>query len=217
MERAVGLALAARRPHGVKNISLGHGKSLVGLTKSAIASPPRAQEQRIGIRYTPAPERATPRCSREIVPGDHDMAPAFRYGAREFPQSPQAFGTSCPAALRQEIRAHYVADEEALARRLTEEADIGSIPQERAREKAAAFVRSARADAQRSGLIDKFLQEYGLSTAEGVTLMRLAEALLRTPDAATADALIKDKVEAGDWAAHKGRAPFRWSVSRPAR
>ncbi|HXI87838.1 MAG TPA: proline dehydrogenase family protein, partial [Parvularculaceae bacterium] len=53
-----------------------------------------------------------------------------------------------------------------------------------------------------------FLQEYGLSTAEGVTLMRLAEALLRTPDAATADALIRDKVEAGDWSAHKGKSPF---------
>jgi RHH-type proline utilization regulon transcriptional repressor/proline dehydrogenase/delta 1-pyrroline-5-carboxylate dehydrogenase len=111
-------------------------------------------------------------------------------------------------ALRTDLRAHYLADEEALARRLIEGADIGAEARARAQEKAAAFVKSARADARRSGLIDKFLQEYGLSTAEGVTLMRLAEALLRTPDAATADALIKDKVEAGDWAAHKGKSPF---------
>jgi RHH-type proline utilization regulon transcriptional repressor/proline dehydrogenase/delta 1-pyrroline-5-carboxylate dehydrogenase len=112
------------------------------------------------------------------------------------------------APLRSAIRDHYVADEAPLARRLIEEADIGADARRRAQEKAASFVASARANARRSGLIDKFLQEYGLSTAEGVTLMRLAEALLRTPDAATADALIKDKVEAGDWAAHKGKSPF---------
>jgi RHH-type proline utilization regulon transcriptional repressor/proline dehydrogenase/delta 1-pyrroline-5-carboxylate dehydrogenase len=110
--------------------------------------------------------------------------------------------------LRARIRAHALADETALSRRLQGEADIGAAARGRAREKAAAFVAAARANAGRSSLIDKFLQEYGLSSAEGVTLMRLAEALLRTPDAATADALIKDKVEAGDWAAHVGKSPF---------
>ncbi|MBB5519976.1 bifunctional proline dehydrogenase/L-glutamate gamma-semialdehyde dehydrogenase PutA [Amphiplicatus metriothermophilus] len=112
------------------------------------------------------------------------------------------------AALRHDIRAHYLADETARAKALIEEADIGAPARRRAQAEAADFVRTARAAAERSSLVDKFLQEYGLSTAEGVTLMRLAEALLRTPDAATADALIKDKVEAGDWAAHKGKSPF---------
>ncbi|MEQ8178230.1 MAG: bifunctional proline dehydrogenase/L-glutamate gamma-semialdehyde dehydrogenase PutA [Amphiplicatus sp.] len=111
-------------------------------------------------------------------------------------------------ALRAEIRAHYLADEAGLARQLIAEADIGAASRKRAQDAAAVFVKSARANASRSGLIDKFLQEYGLSSDEGVTLMRLAEALLRTPDAATADALIKDKVEAGDWAVHKGKSPF---------
>ncbi|MCA8896827.1 MAG: proline dehydrogenase family protein, partial [Amphiplicatus sp.] len=112
------------------------------------------------------------------------------------------------AAIRSQIRTHYLADEASLARRLVEEADIGAAARGKARANAAAFVASARENAARSSLIDKFLQEYGLSTAEGVTLMRLAEALLRTPDAATADSLIRDKVEAGDWAAHKGKSPF---------
>ncbi|MEX0644071.1 MAG: bifunctional proline dehydrogenase/L-glutamate gamma-semialdehyde dehydrogenase PutA [Parvularculaceae bacterium] len=111
-------------------------------------------------------------------------------------------------ALRAAIRAHTLADEASLAKRLIAEADIGAEARNRARAVASEFVKTARANAVRSGLIDKFLQEYGLSTGEGVTLMRLAEALLRTPDAATADALIKDKVEAGDWAAHKGKSPF---------
>lgn len=112
------------------------------------------------------------------------------------------------SSLRSAIRENYLADEPSLARRLLDEADIGAPARGRARAAAAAFVETARANAARSSLIDKFLQEYGLSTAEGVTLMRLAEALLRTPDATTADALIRDKVEAGDWAAHKGKSPF---------
>ena len=111
-------------------------------------------------------------------------------------------------AMRQTIRDHYLVREDALAPVLLDAASTDGELRQRAREKAAEFVRMARANAERSGLIDKFLQEYGLSTREGVTLMRLAEALLRTPDATTADALIEDKIEAGDWAAHKGKSPF---------
>lgn len=110
--------------------------------------------------------------------------------------------------LRAQIRAHTLADETQRARALIEDAALAPAVRRAAQENAAAFVSEARSQASRSSLIDKFLREYGLSTAEGVTLMRLAEALLRTPDAATADALIKDKVEAGDWAAHKGKSPF---------
>ena len=110
--------------------------------------------------------------------------------------------------LRTAIRAHALADETLRARALLEDAALAPSVRRAAQARAAAFVGEARAQASRSSLIDKFLQEYGLSTAEGVTLMRLAEALLRTPDAATADALIKDKVEAGDWSAHKGMSPF---------
>ena len=112
------------------------------------------------------------------------------------------------SALRDMIRDHTLADEEELAKTLLVQADIGADVRKRAQAQAADFVKSARANASRSGLIDKFLQEYGLSTAEGVTLMRLAEALLRTPDAATADALIEDKIEAGDWRSHAGKSPF---------
>ncbi|MEL6369374.1 MAG: bifunctional proline dehydrogenase/L-glutamate gamma-semialdehyde dehydrogenase PutA [Pseudomonadota bacterium] len=110
--------------------------------------------------------------------------------------------------LREKIREHCLIDEAGLAQSLIKHADIGEEGRTRAREQAALFVVSARENASRTSLIDKFLQEYGLSTSEGVTLMRLAEALLRTPDSTTADALIQDKVDAGDWAAHKGQSPF---------
>ena len=56
------------------------------------------------------------------------------------------------------------------------------------------------------GLIESFLAEYGLSSAEGIALMRLAEALLRVPDAATIDALVTDKIAPGNWASHCGHA-----------
>lgn len=50
--------------------------------------------------------------------------------------------------------------------------------------------------------IDAFLQQYSLETQEGIILMCLAEALLRIPDAATADALIEDKLAGADWDKH---------------
>lgn len=54
----------------------------------------------------------------------------------------------------------------------------------------------------RRGPVESLMREYDLSTREGVALMCLAEALLRIPDAATRDALIRDKIGGGDWRAH---------------
>jgi len=58
-----------------------------------------------------------------------------------------------------------------------------------------------------SGPVQGLLQEYALSSQEGVALMCLAEALLRIPDAATRDALIRDKIGRGDWQRHLGCSP----------
>ncbi len=62
------------------------------------------------------------------------------------------------------------------------------------------------ARAQKASGLDAFLQTYGLDTEEGIALMCLAEALLRVPDAATADALIKDKIGHIDWSEHLGES-----------
>lgn len=59
----------------------------------------------------------------------------------------------------------------------------------------------------KSGLVQGLLQEFSLSSQEGVALMCLAEALLRIPDVATRDALIRDKIRDGNWKEHLGRAP----------
>jgi RHH-type proline utilization regulon transcriptional repressor/proline dehydrogenase/delta 1-pyrroline-5-carboxylate dehydrogenase len=52
--------------------------------------------------------------------------------------------------------------------------------------------------------VEGLVQEYALSSQEGVALMCLAEALLRIPDNATRDALIRDKIIGGDWSGHLG-------------
>ena len=59
----------------------------------------------------------------------------------------------------------------------------------------------------RSSGVEGLIHEYSLSSQEGVALMCLAEALLRIPDAATRDALIRDKLAPGDWRAHLGHSP----------
>ncbi len=61
-------------------------------------------------------------------------------------------------------------------------------------------------DGSRPGLMEVFLAEYGLSTDEGISLMCLAEALLRVPDAETIDALIEDKIAPSDWGRHLGQS-----------
>ncbi len=72
--------------------------------------------------------------------------------------------------------------------------------------KLAAVARAGRRS-QTFGGIDAFLSEYGLSNEEGVILMCLAEALLRIPDAETADKLIRDRIADGNWARHLGQSP----------
>ncbi len=62
-------------------------------------------------------------------------------------------------------------------------------------------------DAPQAGGVAALVQEFSLSSQEGVALMCLAEALLRIPDKATRDALIRDKISRGDWRAHVGRSP----------
>ncbi len=58
------------------------------------------------------------------------------------------------------------------------------------------LVTRLRAKTRSSG-VEGLIHEYSLSSQEGVALMCLAEALLRIPDAATRDALIRDKLAPG--------------------
>ena len=74
------------------------------------------------------------------------------------------------------------------------------------------IVRKARAGVSRKGLMETFLEEFGLSNKEGLALMCLAESLLRVPDAKTADKLIAEKIKSGQWGSHKGQSDS-WLVN----
>ena len=71
---------------------------------------------------------------------------------------------------------------------------------------ALSFVEQCRANPDKQGLFDAFLQEYSLSSHEGVVLMCLAEALLRVPDSYTVDRLIAEKIHLGQWGEHIGNS-----------
>ncbi|WP_432768458.1 MAG: bifunctional proline dehydrogenase/L-glutamate gamma-semialdehyde dehydrogenase PutA [Sphingopyxis sp.] len=62
-----------------------------------------------------------------------------------------------------------------------------------------AIIRRAKAEGDRETLVAQLMNRYRLSTEEGVVLMCLAEALLRVPDNATANALIRDKIAGRHW------------------
>ncbi len=101
---------------------------------------------------------------------------------------------------------HYLADEQALVRELTTAADPGESEREKIRLTAEQLVRAVRRNKAREGGIDAFLQQYDLSSEEGVLLMCIAEALLRIPDAETADQLIADKITSANWQDHLGES-----------
>ena len=88
---------------------------------------------------------------------------------------------------------------------LTDRAGLSASERREIARRATALVRRLRTGA-RPGLMESFLARYGLSTEEGLALMTLAEALLRVPDAPTVDALIADKIGAGDWTEGFGRS-----------
>ncbi|MDT9587659.1 MAG: trifunctional transcriptional regulator/proline dehydrogenase/L-glutamate gamma-semialdehyde dehydrogenase [Candidatus Arsenophonus melophagi] len=73
-------------------------------------------------------------------------------------------------------------------------------------------IRKQKNSLNRSGLVQSLLQQFALSSQEGVALMCLAEALLRIPDKATRDNLILDKISRGDWQSHIGKSSS-WFVN----
>ena len=98
--------------------------------------------------------------------------------------------------------APYALADEVMAAGLLDEAPRGSEAERRIDAYARRLVEGIRGKAGGLGGIEDFLHAYSLSTKEGLALMVLAEALLRVPDAATADRLIEDKLATGEWSSH---------------
>src|SRR4051812_14053433 len=96
--------------------------------------------------------------------------------------------------------APYAPPDQAIAAGLMEQASVGTDAERRIDAYATRLIEGIRGNAGGLGGIEDFLHAYSLSTKEGLALMVLAKALLRVPDAATADRLIEDKLATGDWA-----------------
>jgi RHH-type proline utilization regulon transcriptional repressor/proline dehydrogenase/delta 1-pyrroline-5-carboxylate dehydrogenase len=110
--------------------------------------------------------------------------------------------TDCP--IRQKIRDYYRINEKTAIKHLLPEAEISMAARSRAWERARKMVLQIRFESEGSGGIDALLNEYSLSSEEGIVLMCLAEALLRVPDKKTQDELIRDKLSQGQWSSHLG-------------
>jgi RHH-type proline utilization regulon transcriptional repressor/proline dehydrogenase/delta 1-pyrroline-5-carboxylate dehydrogenase len=95
-------------------------------------------------------------------------------------------------------------DEGVAVRALLDRAPLDRIERQHLVKQAAALVTAARKSRRKQGVVESFLQQFSLGTKEGLALMCLAEALLRTPDAETRDRLIAEKIGSADWRRHLG-------------
>jgi RHH-type proline utilization regulon transcriptional repressor/proline dehydrogenase/delta 1-pyrroline-5-carboxylate dehydrogenase len=112
--------------------------------------------------------------------------------------------------LRAAIRDAHRREEAAADEAILAAAEIPAAARDRITATARRLVVAVRRERSGPGItrggLDAFLQEYALSSPEGVALMCLAEALLRIPDAETVDRLIRDKIAAADWRHHLGHS-----------
>ena len=123
--------------------------------------------------------------------------------------------TSAP--LRDAISEAYLANEDSIVSDRIAQARLSQAEAEKTQSVATELVARIRAEGMRSGGVDAFMQEYALSSEEGVALMCLAEALLRIPDSETADKLIRDKIGGAKWDRHRAKSNSSSSMHRPGR
>ncbi|NAZ91128.1 bifunctional proline dehydrogenase/L-glutamate gamma-semialdehyde dehydrogenase PutA [Vibrio toranzoniae] len=96
----------------------------------------------------------------------------------------------------------YMVDETQWLEQLLPLATPSESEKKQIADKTTSLIESIRTDKTSIQMIDALLLEYSLDTQEGILLMCLAEALMRIPDSATADALIRDKLSVADWKSH---------------
>ena len=104
------------------------------------------------------------------------------------------------------FRAAYAPDDEGLAAELLANAALPPDAEREIDRVATRLIHAIRQDTGGFGGVEQILQEYSLSTKEGLALMVLAEALLRVPDGLTADKLIEDKLGQGDFLHHEPKS-----------
>ncbi|MEJ8476231.1 bifunctional proline dehydrogenase/L-glutamate gamma-semialdehyde dehydrogenase PutA [Roseibium algae] len=111
------------------------------------------------------------------------------------------------------FRAAYAPADEPLVRKLLAETTLGQKLEAKIDSRAGGYIKDMRATAVGLGGVEDFMREFGLTTREGLAMMVLAEALLRVPDAATADKLIEDKLAAARFEDPSVAKSDTWLVS----
>src|SRR5215475_8294024 len=110
------------------------------------------------------------------------------------------------SALLLPFSAPYAPEDVAMAAKLLSVARLSEAQEARIDRVARKLIEAIRANDDRIGGIEDMLREFALSTKEGLALMVLAEALLRVPDARTADQFIEDKLAEGDFIHHETKS-----------
>ncbi len=108
--------------------------------------------------------------------------------------------------IRQAITANYRLDEKSAVDSLVKTLDFSPEQEQRITDNAIKLIKKLRQLKQKQYGADALMQEFSLSSEEGVALMCLAEALLRIPDAQTRDDLIYEKLQEGNWKSHIGNS-----------
>jgi len=128
------------------------------------------------------------------------MAAAFDFALS--PSADDDFGR-----LRRRIASACRGAEGETVKALIAEARLSPDELGKAQAVATKLAEAVRVERSNAGGVDALMLEFSLESREGIALMCLAEALLRIPDSATRDRLIRDKISKGDWSTHVGASP----------
>ncbi len=159
---------------------------------------PSAQVSQSTTAAIPPPEDADEYPLPQAPQSDSSANPPFLDWAQSvLPQTPS----------RSAITAAWCRPEPQCLPRLVQLAQVSDAAQSQAIEQLATQLVQGLRSRKDSGGVEALVQEFSLSSQEGVALMCMAEALLRIPDNATRDALIRDKISHGDWHSHLGNSP----------
>ncbi|MCQ8240164.1 trifunctional transcriptional regulator/proline dehydrogenase/L-glutamate gamma-semialdehyde dehydrogenase [Rhizosaccharibacter radicis] len=197
MSTTIGVKIDEELRGRLRQVADANGRTPHWLVKQALMAALKRLEDGASLQDVMEASVPVPAASAGTPPMDSDGASPFLAFARSVrPHS----------VLRAQVTAAYRRPEPDCLPLLMAEATLSEADADRTRTLATRLVQALRARGSRSG-VEALIQQYALSSQEGVALMCLAEALLRIPDRATRDALIRDKIATGDWQSHAGQSP----------
>ena len=101
--------------------------------------------------------------------------------------------------LKNTICSNYLVDESECIKSLITLANPSNLETLNIKKSTISLVEKIRTRSDANHIIDRLLQQFSLSTHEGILLMCLAESLIRIPDKKTAEELISNKLSSADW------------------